>query len=96
MRNARQNKIREYRKAIRGAKGTICLWKLFDKLHPNFFPKGRRWWFGGTVWWHAYRKAQREWMRNLTQEPAGQFHGMGNASASFRRDLNRLHRAKEK
>lgn len=93
MRNARRDKVREYRKAIRGAKGTISLWTLFEREYPR-----PRWTFifDNITVLHEWEMLREEWMRERTREPVSTFHGMGNASASFRRDLNRLHRAKEK
>lgn len=93
MRNARAKKIREYRKAIRAAKGTTSLWILFEREHPR-----PRWTtiLNNTTTLHQWESLRERWMRARTKEPVGSFLGMGNAPADFRRDLNRLHRAKEK
>ena len=96
MRNPRSEKIREYRKAIRGAKGYISLWKLFDFLHPEYqiFP---RWHSDWSAWWDQVDNIQDDWFRGITHEAAIQHYGGGTSSpAWFRQNLNRRQRNKEK
>ncbi len=95
MRNHRSNKVREYRKSLRGAKGTISLWKLFYELHPEY-DRPHRWWPEWTTWWDYVEEIRIDWFSQLAQTPAGDYSGCGNAPAHFRRDLNRMQRSREK
>ncbi len=94
MRNARSKKVREYRKALRGAKGTISLWKLFDHLFPEY-DQGPRWSHDWRTWWDQIHNIRDEWFREITRESAVWYSGCGNAPAWFRRDLNRQRRNKD-
>ena len=95
MRNHRSRKIREYRKSIRGAKGYISLWKLFNRLFPDNNPyhySDNGW----SLWYQQRRNFRDEWFRKITTTCLDNLHGESNAPAHFRRELNRLHRNKEK
>jgi hypothetical protein len=96
MRNPRLNKLREYRKALRGAKGYISLWKLFDHIHPEC-EKDPRWWHPDwRTWLDQVDNIREDWFREITHEPVSFHYGGGNAPAHFRRDVNRSNRNKEK
>jgi hypothetical protein len=97
MRNPYAKKLREYRKALRGAKGYISLWKLFDHIHPEWDKNPHRWFDPNWRIWHdQVDNIRDDWFRRITRQPIDGFHGMGNAPAHFRRDLNRNRRNKEK
>ena len=96
MRYAREKKRREYRKAARTHKRGLNLWKLFDKLYPEYDRRPRWGTWDWYPWWHQVDNIRDEWIESLTGEVCPHHHGMGHAPAHYRRTLNRLRRSREK
>lgn len=96
MRNAREKKRRFYRKVARTHKLNLNLWRLFERLYPEW-NRAPHWadadW---RTWWDQAHQACNEWINKITGECASHHHGMGSCPAWFRRDLNRLRRSREK
>lgn len=103
MRNPRQKKLRDLRKAWLSGDG-FSLYRYFDKLYPEYDWRlhHRRNPSNGESWserYHAERKLRYEWLLEILGADvlqAAPYGGNGNSPAHFRRDLNRHRRAQEK
>lgn len=95
MKDPRADKIREYRKMLRGAY-SCSLWKLFDRLHPE---SDSHWTFSfyshdESAYWD---RRKDEWIQFKTGLPVEKtWLYMSDVPADYRRDLNRQQRTKEK
>jgi hypothetical protein len=92
LRDPQNKKLREYRKALHGAKGSVDLWNLFDQLYPDCTAS-----YDDVPGRIAVLNQKIEWLHNISKSPVIPYrYGSMTPPSSFRRNMNRKQRTKER